>query len=351
MMKTPGLLTSGLLLLIAANGCATPGKNAAEPTKWDHTRLRATLQLADEHIAAGKFERARAALASFEGSPDPQLQLTLARIDVEQGCYDAALRRLDGKGATAAHKRLRGVSLEASGQWAAAAEAYEQAYRSEPSACMLVAWLDAAVLDGQAAAALATLQRERKRYPGELEISLLAARLQGQLGNHAAAVDELSTALLTDPESETIRRQLAEAYMAAGRTADAAGLWRELIASGDDPSELRRLRHRLADCLLATDRHDEAREVYRTLVLGEPSDQKARLGLAVTGLASDKPAEALEAARELIRAGDGGTEARLIAALCYRRLNQTDRAIEMLSDIRPADDEDGLVRELLTRWQ
>lgn len=105
-----GSLVGVALLTLVATGCQTPRSAAHDPALWDQARLCATLQLADEHMAAGRFERAREDLAPFQDLPDARLSLTLARVDVEQGEYAAALRRLDGPGfsASSATRRCHG---------------------------------------------------------------------------------------------------------------------------------------------------------------------------------------------------------------------------------------------------
>lgn len=130
----------------------------------------------------------------------------------------------------------------------------------------------------------------------------------------------------------------------------AAAIWQKLLEESHGSAERHRWRQRLASCLVSAGRHEEARRVYRTLVLTQPDDDTARLGLAAVCLATGQPAEALAAALEVLETKHGNVDARLIAALSYQRLNQTVRAKELLSGIRSDDDPDGLVRELLARW-
>ena len=353
-----------VVLLGAVSGCTAPpaARTACSPTRWDQTRLYATLQLADRHVAAGRFDRARRVLASFHDLPDARLQLTLARIDVEEGHYAETLRRLDGLARPTAepvtYHRLRGVALEGLGQWKAAADAYEQAYRHEATVHLLVAWLEALALDGQPETARFVLQRERHRFPGEPAIYMLAARLWEQAGDSQAAIDELTTAALAQPESPQIRRRLAQAYAAAGRRDEAAAVCQEQAAESPDTDEWQQLRRRLASFRLSSGEFEAAQRIYRALVLTHPNDKAAWLGLATASLMADEPAEALEAALKVLRSvstGDEGSpldaDARLIAALCYRRLDQPHQAIKLLSDISSDDDPDGSAQRLRTHWQ
>lgn len=346
-------LAGAIALALAASGCTAPGKTTAGPTRWDQARFSTTLQLAEEHIAAGKFDRACAALAAFSDFPDARLPLTLARVDVEQGHYGAALQRLDAvtppNSERTSRARLRGIALEGLGRWGEAAAAYQVAYELEPDADLLTAWLDALVLDGRAPAARSILERERHRFPGAPTIHLLAARLCEEAGNAAGAIEELATAALAWPESLEVGRRLAEAYTAAGRHADAAEIWQRLVVASRDVEERHRLRSRLAKSLMAAERFGEARRVFRALVAADPDDRAARLGLAAACLALGEAAEALAAALEVLQADSSSADARLIAALSYRRLAQPTRARELLSGIPSGYELGELARELRAR--
>jgi tetratricopeptide (TPR) repeat protein len=346
-------LAGAIALALAASGCTAPGKTTATPTRWDQARFSTTLQLAEEHIAAGKFDRACAALAAFPDFPDARLPLTLARIDVEQGHYGAALQRLDAvtppNSERSTRARLRGIALEGLGRWGEAAAAYQVAYELEADADLLTAWLDALVLDGRAAAARAILERERHRFPGAPTIHLLAARLCEEAGDPAGALDELATAALAWPESLEVGRRLAEAYTAAGRHADAIETWQRLVVGSRGAEEGHRLRSQLAKSLMAAERFDEARRVFRAIVAVDPDDQTARLGLAAACLVLGEAAEALAAALEVLQADGSNADARVIAALSYRRLAQPAKARELLSGIPSGYELGGLARELRVR--
>ena len=343
------------VLLVVLSGCQASRSAGTTPTRWDEARLSATLQVADEHMAAGRFERARQTLGAFSNSSAPRLHLTLARADVEEGKYAAALQRLDAiasAGASVpAYHHLRAVALEGLGRWDAAAGAYERAYQFEPTVDRLTAWVDALVLAGQAEAALPILDRERSRFPGRPGVQLLAARLWERKGNLTEATRELATAALAEPDSPEIRRRLAEAYTSAGRYADALTAWRSLVDKAQDGEARYRYRRRLADCLLRAGQYDEARRAYRVQVLTRPEDDEARLGLAAACLAAGEPAEALAASMKLLEQRHDSAEARLVAALACRRLNQPGRAREYLSDAGRGGEAGGAVRELLARWE
>jgi tetratricopeptide (TPR) repeat protein len=342
-------------VLLALSGCTTSRDTTARPTRWDETRLCANLQLANEHIALGKFERAREVLAPFEGFPDSRLRLTEAQMDVEEGQYAAALQRLCGVAASgdtgATYHRLRGVAFEGLGHWGWAAAEYEQAYELEPTAQLLTAWVDTLVLEGQMMTARSVLERERYRFPGQAAVHLLAARLSERIGDNQTAIDELTTAALAEPKSIDIRRRLAELYTKTGHYDEAIVSWQRLVAESRDADERDRLRRRLAWCLVSADRFDEARGILQALVVTRPDDLTTQLRLSAACLMAGEPAEALAAALKVLRAERNNADARLLAALSYRRLGQPAQAAELLSDIQPDQDVEELVRQLRARWE
>ncbi len=313
-MKSSSTLVVVMLALLA--GCEAPQPLRKPAAVWEQARLSAMLQLADEQITGGKFEQARQTLATFHESNDPRLVIALARVDVEEGRYETALERLDGiapearGGAT--FNRLRGVALEGRGRWAEAALAYEAAYRSEPALDLLLAWLDTLVLDGRGDEARTILADERGRFPGQPVLQVLSARLCARDGQLAAAVDELTTAGLAEPDSAEIRRRRAEAYTAAGRYNEALPLWRMLVAAA-------------------------------------PEDESSNLGLATAHFGVGEPTQALEIALRVLARRVDSADARLLAALSYRRLGQHDEAAALISDLRTDADTARLARALFTR--
>jgi len=312
--------------------------------------------MADQQIAAGKFDRARQTLAPLERIRDPRLGLVLARMDLEEGRYASALARLDAiepgfATSTSAHAspadredspaatyhRLRGVALEGLGSWSGAAAEYQAAYRVDPTAELLVAAVENLILDEQVEVAAALLERERKNFPGQPGLSLLAAELHGRRGNWELAIRELETAQLVQPESDQIRRRLADAYLAAGWYQQAAPLWRQVIENSRGEHERFTARRRLATCLLLAGQFDQARELYDALLRSRTDDAVASLGYAVANLAAGQFPEALQATLGLLDRHEDNPDARMIAGICYYRLNQPERAVQMLSGLELRD--------------
>ncbi len=352
---SPAAILLGAMLLFVTSGCATPKDATEAQSRWENTRLCSSLKLAEEHVAAGKYERARNVLVAYADYPDPRVQLTQARMEIEEGKHTIALHRLNTiappPAEAATYRRLRGMALAGLGRWAEAAAAYEQAYQHEPTVPLLAAWLDALVLEGRIVSARTILERERYRFPDHPAVHMLTARLCEQSDNSEVTISEPTAATVAKAHSFNIRRRLAEMYTAAGRYSEAIVIWRQLVNDSGSADERHRLRRRLADCLMSANRFEEARRVFRTLVVTQPDDQQVLLGLATACLMTGESAEALQAALKVLKTDNGNGNARLIAGFAYQRLNRPYEAVELLSDIRSDDDPDGLVRELLARWE
>ncbi len=341
-------------VLLVAGGCQSMQQREPKLTRWDRARVGATLQVADEHMAAGKFDNARRTLEAIAQVPDPRVTLAKARVEIEEGHYESALSTLDEVPAEAlpvdGYDHLRAIAYEGLGQNTQAAAAYEAAYRRRPSVESLCGWIDALVLADRAQEAAEVLNRERRAYAGDAAVHVLAARLCEQIGDVDGALSEWDTAALAERGSRVVRRRLADACKAAGQYARAADLWRDLIADCADTDERRELRHRLAGCQVSARRYEDARQNYNIIALTHPDDRAAQLGLSATCLACGKPAEALAAAQRVLERDPNQRDARLLAALSHARLDQTARAAELLAGIA-AGDGDARVGELLARWR
>lgn len=348
-----GASLAGALLL---TGCAAlnPPRHRAS-LDWQSTRRDVALQLASENMTIGKFDQARTALAPFNDPNDTPLQLTRARIDIEEGRYEDALVRLDaikdGRTRLPEYHRLKAIGFEALGRWAEAADEYGRAYGLRADAESLAGWLDTLVLSSQVDLAKVILQRERSRFPGEITLQLLAAKLCQLTGDCDEAVRELETANLARPDSPDIRARLARAYIAARRYAPAIEQLEVLHAAASDPWEQGRLRRQLAECYLATGRPREAYDLYRDLLTLSPDDRELMLGAATAALSAGLDDEALKTADLLLKRNPHSGEARLISGLACRRLGRTDEARQRLSEVRDAGRLAALAAELVAQWR
>lgn len=347
----------GAALALAASGCAPSmnGEVTAKPnTHWAEAQLAVYLRLSREHLASGDLERARAALAAYEHVADNRVQLFLVRLDVEQGKYTTALERLDfvsGPGAvSAAFFHLRGVAYEGLNQSALAASAFAQSYAIEPDIATLVAWVDALVMAGRDEEAETALAGERIRFPGDPELSVVAARLYWRRGDHEGVIRELRHGLQAGLQTDEAARRLAQAHAAVSQHYEAARIWEDLTERVIDPDERHDMETRVAEWYVAAGDSGEAQRVYRSLAARRPRDAAARLGLAVSSLAQGDAVEALRAAQACISLDPADADARLVSALSYHRLDDRIRAIQVLSTLAVEGKFPDVVPELLADW-
>lgn len=354
-MRSTPLLLAGLVLSVIVAGCATTEPRHVQHDAWDQTRAQAALQLADEQITAGRFDRARTLLAAHEADTNPRLQMSLARIDLEEGQYDAAARRLETMPPeariTPAYHEALGVAYEGLGQWDQAATEYEQAYELAPTAARLAAWLDTLVSAGHVEEAQQILESKRQRTPGEPAMELVAARLYARVNQPELTVRELQASLLRTPDSVMLKRRLAEALAAAGRHADALPLWRDLVRAATDGETRHTYRGELAACLLTLGQYAEATRTYRVMTLTQPEDAAAYIGLAAAALADGQPDEGIAAATRAVEIDSQSEDGRLALACGYAQRGQYGRAAEVLGTSVGGAGTEGDVREILARWE
>ncbi len=298
------MLVPALAALLLA-GCAAPRhRTTARGQRLERLRLGAALQLADENLREGELDRAAGLLASFEHLAEPAVLLRLARIDIEQGRYGRALKRLDtippARRDAQAHM-LRGVALEALARPAEAAAAYAAAFRTEPTLQRLIAWSDALVLADRPAAALKVLQTHRRQFGGDASLHAAVARVHTALTQPQQAAAELRAAVLLDPDSPALERALAEALEQCGQWAEAAQHWQHLASSPRPAPTHSALLIRQARALVQAGRLRDAEAVLSRQIVAAPTDARALTLLAAVRLRLGEPAEAATLAARALR--------------------------------------------------
>ncbi|MGE0481905.1 MAG: tetratricopeptide repeat protein [Phycisphaerae bacterium] len=364
------------LLAVGGAGCQTPTRSNLPAGRLEQTRLEAALQLAEQHLLAGEFERARRVLAPLETNGEARACVARARIELEEGHYEAALECVDqiraaAPGTTgasvvrlasdtgaaappdvhpaglsaseaAAVGGVRAVAYAGLGRWPEAGAAASAAYRAAPHAELLALWVEALVQEGRTDEALATLQRERRHFPGERTLAQLAVRLLAAKGDFDAVRRESGA----HADDSVLRQMLADALTDAGRFADALPHWQWLLADaahaspGGQGAAVRRarLQRKVADSALCAMRYADATAAYRDCIAADPDDAGARLGLSAALLGSGAPREALAVCDEVLLRWPRNQDAKLMAAACHHALGQASAALRLLGGAAPDDD-------------
>lgn len=94
--------------------------------------------------------------------------------------------------------------------------------------------------------ARASLQRAVGLDPGNLDALLSLGAVGYESGDYPLAIAALEQAIRTHPESHDAKIGLGWAYLAAGRTLDAAAVWKPEVTRTLDPATLRRMRELFA---------------------------------------------------------------------------------------------------------
>jgi len=345
MLRAHCLLFGIVALLLP--GCAATATAQRRPAHWQQMRLDAALQLAEENARTGRFDRARALLASYTDRTDARVPLALARFDLEEGRYDAALRRLEAaRGGTTPDKpewyRLRAIACEGLGRWAEAAQAYEQAYSLQPDLQMLLGWVEMLARDGRIGEARRVLDEYRRTFPGTPALHATAARLALEADDIEDAISELRLASLLEPDVPHWRLMLAETYLRAGRYRAAIDTAQRLLDENDDAPTRTRAAHCVGMALLALGDAQGAYTQFRAADRNAP-DPATRLGLALAALGCGRVAEARRLAAELATLDPQSPEIAALRDLC-RQAPVSPAATK----VAPRDTTPPQVRESLT---
>lgn len=179
------------------------------------------------------------------------------------------------------------------------------------------------------------LPDEASGYVGRMQPSprraLLAAQLASLRGDRDAALDELATALETDPGNAQLRLMRAQTLAAMPeRRSEAISELGTLIDSGQEVRAARRLRARLLS--LEPDTQDRAISELRSLV-GQKADDDTSRRLLISALQrKGSYGEAAVVASEVLDAGRGNPQWYTLTGRLLALDNKPDRAIQRLRE-------------------
>jgi putative PEP-CTERM system TPR-repeat lipoprotein len=177
-------------------------------------------------------------------------------------------------------------------------------------------------------AALATLRAVEEAATEDAQIGLLRGLASLMSGNLEQGLLYLEQAASLDPTNQLLKLQLARAYLAAGRDADAAGLLRDSFAGGSTPLEASLLQL-FADIRLGTPDSAAATQ----LIAEFPREPRALTAVAIySQLRGDN-----RRARELFeQAGEletSGATARLFVAAALVQEGRRQEAEQLLTKV------------------
>jgi tetratricopeptide (TPR) repeat protein len=277
------LIPLALLGTLAVGGCQSGGKKELSQkekayNKWNDARGGVLFSLAKQQFEAGNLADARKTIDQAAGlSPENvNVRLLSARISIEQGRLDVALKELDEIRAkdpqNAEADYLTGVIYQ---RWQRPQEAlrfYVQASEKAPSELAFVlARAEMLVAQGRNEQALDLLQGKLVYFENSGPIRDGVGQLLAAQGKHKEAVTVLRQAHILAPDDEGIREHLALAYFYAAEYRDAASLI-ERIVKEDRYKDRADLLTVLGESLLLTDRARDARENFMAAANLRPGD-------------------------------------------------------------------------------
>ena len=353
------------------NQAAIEYKNAvkAKPERADiHYKLA---KVYEAQADPGKAYQEYARTADLEPSNlDAQLQAGMLLLSA--GEFEAARTRaelaLKAAPDSAPANILLGNALSGLNEPAKAIKQIEQALSLDPSYAPAWTALGAAqFLSGTRERAGEAFAKAVTLAPRSMEARLALANYEWARGDMAAAEQTLQAALSIDPGSSAIHRALALLYLSTRRAPqaeahfkalasepggqlaladyyagignrDAAMAVLHILQKGDDKSDSRAARLRIAGLDYAAGRKTEAHAMLDDVLREKPRNEEARIAKARMLLVDGKPDEAAAQAKEAVKAAAGSPAAQYtlgLTALARNDAATAEQAFENVLKLNP----------------
>lgn len=222
-----------------------------------------------------------------------------------------------------------GLTLEAAGRDADAAEAFRDAFQLSDDPDSHAAMLVGVNLTraGRPAEALEWLERAEKMEPGSTEAQVHRIEALTQLARHDEAEELFYIALEIDSENPELFAAMADSLMDRGKYDKAVWCLRE--AARLDP-ELPRVQARLGEAYAATGRLERARQLYLRELRQDPGDIDTLLDLGSLLADMHRPQEAAEKFRRVLEIEPDHAEAHhLLGDLADRQGNLGEALVHL----------------------
>ncbi|MEP0846592.1 MAG: tetratricopeptide repeat protein [Phycisphaerae bacterium] len=314
-------------------GCQTQQKTArqAAESRWNDVRAGVKAELAAEQLRAGNYDAAagEAAKARELAPDDVELKLTQARVLLARGQIGAARELLESippqPDPPAEAHYLLGTIHQQLLEWPAAYECFARAAAADRREFAYPAAIAQVLLQQSAAQEaveyLGSLESQFKALPG---YHAALAECHEQLGAWEAAAAAWQRVAGVGGDAGLLER-LALAQVRAGQWSDAAETLERLLAQ-PEAAQRRDLSLALAQCLVETDRFDEARRRLTPLFDGTADSVPALCLLATSLTRQQQLGRALRVADEALHINPLDPDALELAAALALRLGDAPRA-------------------------
>jgi tetratricopeptide (TPR) repeat protein len=233
------------------------------------------------------------------------------------------------------------------GAYASAAALYQQALRRGPDRADLLAKLARALAGvGRLVEAREAIARALVLSPGHPEARQLALELAWKANDRRAVIDAATALLAGDPNNVMVRRDLARALAAEGRSGEAEDEYRRVLEAA--PSEVSAMAE-LAALLQARGEMSGAIEQRRRALAAAPGDGRLELDLAGHLAASGRFADAAELYERYLARVPDDRDARLRLADVLNGMQAFDRAAAEYRAVLGRSPDDAEIRLKLAR--
>jgi tetratricopeptide (TPR) repeat protein len=264
-------LCVAVTLMTLAAGCGQlfmDQKREEARQRWSVSRAEIVTRMAEGCFARGETGRARQSVEDLlrAGVPYAPLYVLAARLEADKGDLDGARTfadhavTLDPQSAEARY--VLGTIEQTLGQTDRALYMFSEAVRLDPNQSKYaLARAEMQVVQGEPEEAVKCLREAAERMPGRAEVHVAFGDVLAHQKRYSAAVGSYRIALRLEPNRTDFKERLARALYASGEYAEAEPLLSDLALTQPDFASgwVHTMR---ADCLLATGRVPQAREVY-----------------------------------------------------------------------------------------
>jgi len=312
------MLCVAAMLMVLAAGCGQlyMDKQREEARqRWGVSRAEVVTRMAEGYFQRGEMGRARQSIEDLlrAGVPYAPLYILAARMEADKGDLDAARSfadhavTLDPQSAEARY--VLGTIEQALGQTDRALYVFSEAVRLDPNQSQYVmALAEMQVAQGEPEEAVKSLREAAERMPGRAEVHVALGDVLAHQKRCSTAVGSFRIALRLEPNRTDFKERLARALYASGEYGEAESLLSDLALTQPDFASgwVHTMR---ADCMLATGRVAQAREVYQAQSQNKRTAVAPLVGLAKCEILDNRLAGARKHLEEALSRQPQHTEA------------------------------------------
>lgn len=332
-------LAASSLTGCAGSGSYTKQTSLDHQAKMDVMKSATEYDMARQSYFAGDLAKAleRVDRSIAINNQVAKSHVLRGRILIEMGALDGALDSLHTAEALSPEnvdaQYYLGLVYERLAEHDEALTHYQAAADLNPEdAQYVVAAAEMLVDEGRVDEAQSYILSRRERFDHNAGVRQTLGHIAMIQGDHARALAMFSEARTLAPDDTDILEDLAQAQVALGRYAEAAGNLGKLLKDEELAARRRDLRHLYGRCLFETTRFIEARDTYIGLTEDDEggADVEAWIGLGNVAVVLKDPYRLRTAARRVANLAPDREEGYLLFAIYHRRRGELADALHYL---------------------